>query len=343
MRLAPGLPMAFSDETVTSWLYRIFMKTRVILKEPDLLLARPQNAWVGVNAIAEDLDFNFASAYFKKAITSLALEPSLVKCYFGLGRIVPVSPSRRTLFCQHCVREDVASGQMPGWRKKWCARDAVMCTCHNVDLSRLLSKPTFQKGWDAFAQTAQPNIVSATWLSADLQRFRMILFRRIERWKALINVRELGLFGHLYELFLSAPTYNHEAGVAHYFYGGKPVKKFSQVITFKDAILYGAEVSDVQARFGSQVLAAYVLGGIQDQELSDFRRRCLAYGIKHPDIEEIIPMIRFGCVTPDDYCYLHRLLGKFSRKKGSNLDQLFVRFEKTVGARIFNSSLRFGS
>ncbi|MNC75419.1 hypothetical protein D3C75_1269460 [compost metagenome] len=85
-----------------------------------------------------------------------------------------------------------------------------------------------------------------------------------------------------------------------------------------------------------------MLGGIQEQELSVFRHRCLTYGVKHPEIEEIIPMIRFSCATVDDYCYLHRVLGRFSRKKGSKVDQLFLRFEKTVGVRIFNSSLRFG-
>ncbi|MND59306.1 hypothetical protein D3C81_474740 [compost metagenome] len=342
MKFAPGLPTAFSDETITSWLYRVFMKSRVVLEDPSLLLADPQRSWVGVNAIAEDLDFNFGSTFIKKALLSLSLDANLAKCFFDLRGIVPVSPSRRTLFCQYCVREDVASGQMPGWRKQWCARDAVMCNCHNVDLSQLLSNPTFQKSWDAFAQTAQPTIVSDIWLRADLQRLRMILMRRIQRWKGFLSVKDARLFGHLYELFLSAPTYNHDAGVAHYFYGRRPARRSCQIITLQDAIFYGVELSDVQARFASQVLAAYVLGGIQEQELSVFRHRCLTYGVKHPEIEEIIPMIRFSCATVDDYCYLHRVLGRFSRKKGSKVDQLFLRFEKTVGVRIFNSSLRFG-
>lgn len=342
MKFSSGLPAAFSDETLTSWFYRIFIGNSIILKKPDLLLADPQRSWVGVNAIAEDLDFNFALAYFKTAAMALSLDANLIKCYFDLRGITPVCPSRRTLFCRHCVREDVASGQMPGWRKQWCARDAVMCTCHNVDLTRLLSIPTFQKSWDAFAQTAQPTIVSDVWLRSDLQRLRMILMRRIQRWKVLLSTKDLRLFGNLYELFLSAPTYNHDAGVAHSFYGRKSARRFCQIITLQDAIRYGVELSDVQARFASQILAAYVLGGIRAQELSIFRRRCLIHGVKHPEIEEIIPMIRFSCATVDDYCYLHRLLGKFSRRKGSTIDELFLRFEKTVGARIFNSSLRFG-
>jgi len=98
MKFSSGLPAAFSDETLTSWFYRIFIGNRIILKKPDLLLADPQRSWVGVNAIAEDLDFNFALAYFKTAAMALSLDANLIKCYFDLKGITPVSPSRRTLF-----------------------------------------------------------------------------------------------------------------------------------------------------------------------------------------------------------------------------------------------------
>ncbi|WP_419795200.1 TniQ family protein [Pseudomonas palleroniana] len=342
MSLSCGLPSPFYDETLTSWFYRISLKHRIVLKERELLLARPRVAWNGVNLTDEDLDFDFSTEYFKKNCVSLALDAQIAKCVFRSKKIALVNPGRRTHFCSICLREDVAKGQMPGWRKNWCARDAVVCAFHGVDLSDLRANVTFRKSWDAYVQSVQPSITVEPWLSMSFQRLRRNLIQRVKLWRKRQNKRTYKLFGDLYDVFLLAPTYNHDAGVAHLLFGRKPARKYSQIVTFEDAILYGAELSDVQARFGSQMLAAYVLGGIQEKEILQLQASCIGHRIAFPKIEEIIPMIHFGCATSADYEYLHTHLGKFRRQRGSRLDCLFTRFEKNIGARIFYSQLRFG-
>ncbi|MBW4792879.1 TniQ family protein [Pseudomonas tolaasii] len=342
MRFSCGLPAPFHDETLTSWLYRISLKRRIVVGERELLLARPRIAWAGANPIDEDLDFDFSTIYFKKNTISLALNEQAVKCFFSAKNIALVNPGRRTHFCSICLREDIIRGQMPGWRKSWCARDAVICSFHGVDLSDLGVNATFRKGWDAYIQSVQPNIAFDPWLSINFQRLRRDLIQRIKLWCKRQSKRTRKLFFNLYDLFLLAPTYNHEAGVARFLFGRKPSRKYSQIITFENAILHGAELSDIKTRFGGQVLAAYVLGGIQEKEILKLRASCISNRIAFPKIEEIIPMIHFGCATLADYEYLHNYLGRFPRKAGSKLDCLFARFEKNIGSRIFHSQLRFG-
>lgn len=342
MSLLCGLPSPFYDETLTSWLYRISLKHRIVVRERELLLARPRAAWGGVNVVDEDLDFDFSTNYFKENTTSLKLNTQLTKCFFRSKNIALVNPGRRTHFCSICLREDVAKGQMPGWRRSWCARDAVLCPFHGVDLSDLRTNATFRKSWDAYVQSVQPNIALDPWQSMSFQRLRRNLIHRVQLWRKRQNKRTCKLFDNLYDLFLLAPTYNHEAGVARLLFGRKPAKKYSQIVTFEGAVLYGAELSDVRARFGSQMLAAYVLGGVQEKEILQLRASCMAHHIVFPKAEEIIPMIHFGCATPAEYEFLHSYLGKFPRKRGSKLDCLFTRFEKNIGSRIFYSQLRFG-
>lgn len=342
MSFSRGLPSPFYDETLTSWLYRISLKRRIAVRDRDLLLARPRVAWAGVNPIDEDLDFDFSTKYFQDNSLCLRLDKQLVKCFFSSKSIALVTPGRRTHFCSLCLREDVAQGQMPGWRKSWCARDAIMCTLHGVDLSDLRVNPTFHKSWDAYVQSVQPSLALDPWLSINFQRLRKDLIQRVKVWSKRQNKRTLKLFCNLYGLFLLAPTYNHEAGVARFLFGRKPTRKYSQIVTFEDALLYGVELSDVQARFGSQMLAAYVLGGIQEKEIIKLRASCIRHRTAFPNIDEIIPMIHFGCATVADYEHLHSHLGKFVRKTGSKLDLLFARLEKNIGTRIFHNALRFG-
>lgn len=342
MKLLRGLTSPFHDETLTSWLYRLSLKRRLVLEDRDLLLARPKMGWSGANAIIEDLDFDFSSTYFKRACASLTLSECLVRCFFRSGSIVPVSSGSRIQFCSRCLRDDIASGQMPGWRKSWCARDAVVCAWHGVDLSYLQESPTFHKGWDAYVQSVQPVIVADPWLSKDLQALRRILINRIRLWTTHQNKNVIRLFFQLYAVFLLAPTYNYEAGVARLLFRRRATRKLSQIVTFQDSIFYGVEFSDAQARFGSKMLAAYILDGIRQVDFSNFRTCCLRHGIAFPEADEVIQLIHFGCATLDDYQHLHHQFGRFPRARGSKLDQLFTRFEKNIGSRIFYSSLRFG-
>jgi len=81
MSLLCGLPSPFYDETLTSWLYRISLKNRIVVRERELLLARPRAAWGGVNVVDEDLDFDFSTNYFKENTISLKLNTQLTKFF----------------------------------------------------------------------------------------------------------------------------------------------------------------------------------------------------------------------------------------------------------------------
>lgn len=342
MSLQKGFVTPFNDETLTSWLYRVSHQRILHGFRRETILPKLEFSWGGPVVQSIDFDFDFASDFFQLVVERLGLDPSKLQVFFSPARHKRIVDwPRRTLFCKSCIVSDIASGQLPGWRKSWCYRDAILCSVHHVTLCQLEYPSAASKSWDAFVQGVYGKSPKMTNEIERLIRLLYILSNRILDRKRQCSISDVNLFDNLYDVFLMARTLRHRAGVAHFVFGDKPVAQVGRIATYVDSILYGAETSDSWARCGSLLLTAYVMGLIRDYEIELIEAASRSANLNFPNGKSIISVIYFGCGRSSDYEFLYDHLGGFKRPPGSRVDNLFGRLEKH-GVRHFFRDFTFG-
>lgn len=333
----------FKDETLSSWLYRISLQRKAIDINRVNILPKVEMLWDGPVPHSIDFDFDFSSDFAKNAALITGLSSKIITKTFAPQTHKLVSWARRTLFCKSCLSADIASGQLPGWRKSWCYRESVHCVYHREELVSLEQAPTISKSWDAFVQNVHAIHPKPT---IDVERLSLLCFNlsnRISKRKKECSLTELELFAKLFDVFLMARTFRSRAGVAHYMFGSRSVPFLERVTSYADSIKYGAEVSGARAKYGSLFMVAYLMDLLTDREIDIVANVAGVVNISFPSSKSIIPTIYFGCGDVSDYEYLHGFLGVFKRIPGSKIDNLFARLERDVGRRIFSRDFKFGS
>ncbi|MFP3848062.1 TniQ family protein [Pseudomonas sp. W5-01] len=333
----------FKDETLSSWLYRISLQRKIKGINRINILPNVEMQWDGPVPHSIDFDFDFTSDFFKNAALITGFSSKTITKKFEPQNHKLVSWARRTLFCKSCLSADIASGQLPGWRKSWCYRESMHCVYHREELVSLEQAPTISKSWDAFVQNVHAVHPKPT---INVERLSLLCFNlshRIFKRKKACSLTELELFRKLSDVFLMARTFRSRAGVAHYTFGSRSVPFLERVTSYADSIEYGAEVSGARAKYGSLFMAAYLMDLLTDSEIDNVGKVAGMLNIFFPSSKSIIPTIYFGCSDVSDYEYLHGFFGVFKRIPGSKIDNLFARLERDVGQRIFCRDFKFGS
>lgn len=342
MAFHKGFVTPYNDETLTSWLYRISYQRKLRGFVREAVLPTMEITWGGPIIQSADFDFDFSSSFFHSACDYLELNPNELKVYFApenTRRVVDYP--RRTLFCKKCLVSDIASGQLPGWRKSWCYRDSTYCLFHRELLNQLTHQPAASKSWDAFLQGVYGNFPKESRELENFIRLLCILSSRVASRKRECSKDDYELFDKLFDIFLMARTLRHSAGVAYRVFGSRPQAKVGRLTAYNESVLYGAETSDARSRCGGLILTAYLLGLINECEIILLQTAAKAINLSFPGSSEIVKALYFGCERVEDYEFLHEFLGVFNRPVNSKIDDLFCRLE-THGARYFFRGLKFG-
>lgn len=149
-RLFSGLLKPLRDETLSSWLSRMYHQHYVdsgfeaqILR----LMVRDPN-------VKGDLDLLYKSSAFLNLFSRT--QRPLILAHFGMVESNTVPPGVNDKYCRVCFQSDIRACRTPTWRKSWRMRGASVCVLHDrpVLLSRLIERPKDlrDRGWQGFQE-----------------------------------------------------------------------------------------------------------------------------------------------------------------------------------------------
>lgn len=291
-----GLPRARYDECFSSWLYRTQVKKKIF---PAYELC----------ASAIDPDLELSDDLLSCLCDDNAKYRNMFYSFFRFSSLWLLPWSERIAFCPSCLREDVAQGGVPYWRKSWCMLHAPVCATHFQLLSLYRnSRIEPDKAWMAFsADSEQPQlrvtsknrIFPSVYLNTPRLMLRLALkvqhllsvalnnskiwFQPLAQW---ISTDWLLIFvNFLFEQFLFPRARNQgPEGIARGHQYRLPREYFQ---SFAEAKRAACEESDPYARVVSLILIGRVLGLVNDAEIRRVR-----------DSMNLIATL-FGCTSKD--------------------------------------------
>ncbi len=342
------LPTPGVDETLSSWLFRCSFHKHTVNMTRLALNARPLQCWEGLELKYADPDTDFLSASKRIRLGGEHIHPRLLKEYFCLRNGVVAEWRYRHFFCPECLRDDVANGHLPMWRKHWCYVNSIICNVHGRDLVMLSDASYYSKAWNAFVQECNSSSRSIAAKGSKLARFRLTTLSKIEHLLAYKrpNQRNIlfGLFNSLFDILLQAPFHGSRGGAARIYFQSKVSTRFADPESFDLSILKGPSTADPPSRFGSMLLAASLLGVLPPSRFSIFIKACedTETGLLLPN--DLHKAAAFPHVDKAGYRVLHQYLGAFPRKDFPLLDRHLylqeVRYarEGVVGAHRFGAT-----
>ncbi|CAD2260773.1 hypothetical protein PSEUDT2_04069 [Stutzerimonas stutzeri] len=320
-----ALPTPGVDETLSSWLFRCSFNRYTVNFTRLALTERPSQWWEGLELKSADPDTDFLSASRRMGPGREHINPDLLRNYFCLRNGTVVEWSRRRFFCPDCLRDDVASGHLPMWRKSWCYVHSCICIVHNRELIALSDASRYSKAWDAFVQDC--NSISGSIAAKDsrLPRFRSTTLMKVEHSLASNRVSQrimlVDLFSSLFSIFLQSPFHGSRGGAARIHFQSERGMRFADPPSFEQSILKGPSTADPSSRFGSVVFAASLLGILPHSRFLMFTKACedAKAGMLIP--KDLHRAAAFPHVDRAGYRVLHRYLGSFPRKDFPLLDR----------------------
>ncbi len=348
MRLSALLTPNF-DETLSSWLFRCSLNRHIIKFTRLELAERPLHWWEGLEFRSADPDVDFFSASQRLGEGREDINPEWLSVYFGLRNGTAVEWSYRRFFCPDCLRNDVANGHLPIWRKSWCYSQSCICSMHKKELVALSDASRYSKAWDAFVQecnsVSRSNVAEDPWFS----RFRSTTLMKIEHFltgsRASRRYIVVDLFNKLFCIFLQAPFHGGRGGSARIHFQTERGMRFSDPTSFEQSIFKGASIADPPSRFGSMIFAASLLDIIPYSRFLMFIEACEDAKIGLLISRDLHRAAAFPYVDGAGYRALHRYLGGFPRKDFPLLDRHLqlqeVRYarEGVLGLHLFGTVL----
>ncbi|MFW9082539.1 hypothetical protein ACOI9X_25175 [Pseudomonas sp. P2757] len=348
MKGFPNLPNPCDGEIFSSWLFRCYHSQFTCISDRESLFARPAWTWSGNLIKVADPDFEFDTPFFFKVCEILKIDEYLTSVYFQFRDEGLVGWEHRYWFCPECLRNDVRIGKIPAWRKEWCSSYSVFCRTHSIELVMLNVRPTYSKAWDAYVQICNQEIASSSWSDERFVRLRIAGYSQIKRWLSQkadggeIDEVEGRLFSRLYCVFLQLPTRRRDSGIARTFFHQERVKKYSDLINYKENLFLCPQISEPRSRFGSMMLLGILLEITSLKYASIFQRYCGVAKVFFPATAGIENIIYLGGLSREDYAYLHEYLGLFPREKWARLDSFFTRQEGRYRQAGVCSGMRLG-
>lgn len=300
------------------------------------LTERPSQWWEGLEVKFADPDFDFCAASRRIGLRREHINPEFLKDFFCLTNGTVIEWRYRRLFCPDCLRDDVASGHLPMWRKSWCYAHSCICCVHDRELMALFDASRYSKAWDAFVQICNsiPNAIAIK--DSTLSRFRPTTLSKIEDSLACSEIKKkfmlVDLFNSLLSIFLQAPFRGSRGGAARIYCQSERGVRFADPPSFEQSILSGPSTADSSSRFGGVMFAALLLGIIPQARFLMFIKAC-EYGKKSMLIpKDLHRAAAFPHVDRAGYLVLHRCLGSFPRKDFPLLDR-HLQLQETRYAR----------
>lgn len=320
-----GFPTPAIDEALGSWLFRCSVNRYPTLTSRLHLGDRPARWWEGGDLKYTDPDLHVLIAIERLQAAGFVITENLLRAHFAMRAGRPVAWNYRRLYCSECLREDLAKGQLPIWRKSWCYETSAICNVHGRFLNILTDSSRYSKAWDAFV--ADCNSGASRVIDADpmLTRLRLTTMSLIRNHVShCIESDPTGisrLFEKLYRVFLQAPYKGSHGGIARIHFSTERRGKFTESETLDHSFLTGPATADASSRFGSIILAGALLGII-----SESRYVMLASAHESVNHNALLPRdlhqaAAFPYLSRSGYRTLHSFLGLIPRKSYPILDR----------------------
>jgi hypothetical protein len=294
------------DECFSSWVYRNIVKyPRVRFLLSDVHVTGSSGKYG--DTIYEDPDFDIKCRYVQEVLLRLELTEAEFSSFFEgtPGKLLPL-PARR-FFCPDCLRDDVARGSLPYWRKEWCRTVSVFCSKHEQRLACIY--PTFnfiERGWQAFSQIASASMGDHTgtrfyeiWSDTSLQQKVFGLTNKVLSWYlqeegvkpdiALPGSASVEAFDLALEIFTQAPGLYTVPGHAWYFSFACKLRFQRFRRHYPWLLENGAYEVNINQRICAVIMAGQVLGIITENDLCEI----------HEKVDEFYS----GFKTSAIYCY----------------------------------------
>lgn len=333
MKLFADLPMPKNDEVFSSWIYRCAHSNKSRRQGRHLLELGVRYVASTPDPTFEDPDFDSQSEYFVRACNILNIDLKIATELFTKHAYPIVPWDQRAYFCTLCVREDIASGALPSWRKSWCYDNSIMCGVHRTELTILEQFPTSSKAWDAFCQTAQYSFEVGRWESDKFLRLRFLCLCRILRWlraqqKNEPALSQAGVYLGLYSNFLKVSTIRYPPGLARRLFYKGIVRNFRDGISFLDCMIMGPSYSPPRNRFASIALLGWLLEILTCRQMTALLNKFSDVAAYFPrDLHDVSRNV-LGIGGLDHYLEFKNYLGLFFRPLGSRLDLFLADQER---------------
>lgn len=320
-----GLPKPAADETLASWLFRCAVNRRSRVGQRLQLELRPKTWWVGAELKTADADTDFETAHKKLREAGYDINSAILERFFAPQGDRFVDWSFRRFFCADCLRQDVANGRLPIWRKSWCYEYASICISHSMRLDSLDDSSRYSKAWDAFVQHCNSNanrspknsILFARQLASTLGRVARVIEMYPEGNHSILAE----LFRKLICIFLQAPYRGTHGGAARVHFQVGRGAQFAAPNSLLESFTMGPATADSSSRIGGMVLAASLLGIIPESRFLGFLESYEAMNMNSMLPRDLHRAAAFPQVDRVGYGVLHAYLGYIPRSMFPILDR----------------------
>jgi hypothetical protein len=320
-----GLPKPAVDETLASWLFRCAVNRRSSVGLRLQLEVRPNTWWVGTELKTVDADADFETAHKKLCEAGYAINSALLERFFAPQGNRFIAWSFRRFFCADCLRQDVANGRLPIWRKNWCYEYASICIMHSKRLDSLEDSSRYSKAWDAFVQhcnsnanrTPSNNILFARHLASTIGRVARFLEISSDKNNSVLAE----LLNKLICIFLQAPYKGTHGGSARIHFQIERGAQFAAPNSLLESFTIGPATADSSSRIGGMVLAASLLGIIPESRFLVFIESYEALNMNSMLPRDLHRAAAFPQLDRIGYGVLHDYLGFIPRSMFPILDR----------------------
>ncbi|EJM49685.1 hypothetical protein PMI26_00186 [Pseudomonas sp. GM33] len=269
-----GFPQPYSDETLSSWLFRCAVSRKCVLTIDAVECYVENSVRNGI-----DYDFSFGEM-FKTFCSRFGIDYSYCKAFFAMHPkdIVMSIPSRNS-FCRQCLDEDVKLRSAPYWRRAWCRFDVAYCSTHKTLLTTTRENYGLYRSWESFAHFSgfdyerRGDRIKYEFATLKFLGFKVQNWLYTKRNDIARNAGATKLIRDLLSSFLSLRTDQRYCGIARVAFSYAP-----QVpITHRDyhyslCMYHGARNSNSTQRKAALIMLGVVLGfydELQLQKLGD--------------------------------------------------------------------------
>lgn len=276
-RRLKGFPQPYSDETLSSWLFRCATSKQCALT------IEAAEKYVE-NSLRNGLDYDFSfGETFKRLCSRFGIDHAHCKEYFDIqNKDMILNVRSRNSFCRQCLDEDVKYRSTPYWRRSWCRFDVAYCSLHKTLLATTREDYGLYRSWESFAyfsdfcyeRKGDRNIyefATLNFLGFRVQNWLYTNRKEIERTSGATQ-----LIRNLLRSFLSLRTEYRYCGIARIAFGYA-----SQVpIIHKDyhcslCMYHGAKNSNSTHRKAALIVLGVVLGFYGERELQRLQKTAL--------------------------------------------------------------------
>jgi hypothetical protein len=289
------------------------------------LAGRPSSWWDDIDLKYVDPDTEVSIAIARLKFAGFEVQPQALQAHFLMqsGRLV--AWNYRRFYCPECLRENVAMGQLPMWKKSWCYEEVSVCTEHGRYLEMLDDCTRYSKAWDAFVAHCNTKANRDSKVDPMLQRLQSttmcIITSSLRDGNGSDQNGVRSLFSRLYRIFLQAPYRGSLGGIARVHFSTERSRRFIEPQNLEHSFLIGPSTADSSSRFGSAMVTGALLGIIKESRYSAFARIHATANYNYLLPQALHRAAKFPQLDKRGYGILHGLLGTISRADYPLLDR----------------------